>query len=73
MQKLALFLIIAAASSVKIPDATTGVGLAPIFTSEQSGRVIAARDHVLTGKGDETFDPVPYLGGAPLKPGFKKK
>ncbi|MBI1374739.1 MAG: sulfatase-like hydrolase/transferase [Phycisphaera sp.] len=56
------------AANVRIPDEMTGRSLMPVLTSEKSGRVVASRDHVLTGRerhaqGQEKPNP----GGYPMR------
>ena len=43
------------------------------LATQLTDELTATDDPRALGKGDETFDPVPYLGGAPMKPGFKTK
>ncbi|MFT5468694.1 MAG: N-sulfoglucosamine sulfohydrolase [Verrucomicrobiales bacterium] len=57
-----------AAAGVSAPEAMTGVGLAPIFASENSGQVVAERDHVLTGKERHVMaQEAPDTGGTPMR------
>lgn len=43
------------------------------LSKQLTDELTATGDPRALGKGDETFDPVPYLGGAPKKPGAKGK
>ncbi len=36
------------------------------------GELLATNDPREQGVGDQTFDPVPYLGGTPTHPDFKR-
>ncbi len=43
------------------------------LTDQMTAELIATNDPRALGKGDVTFDPVPYLGGGPKRPQPKKK
>ncbi len=56
------------AAGVKIPGVMTGRGLLPILKSDKSGRIEAARDHVLTGKERHVAaQEAPDSGGTPMR------
>ncbi|MEW4526428.1 sulfatase [Maioricimonas sp. JC845] len=55
-------------AGVPIPEDVTGRSLLPILTSEQSGRIDPARDHVLVGKERHVpSQEAPDMGGYPFR------